>query len=254
MNGPGKVRLPYLEHVPEDEVVGVLCLVIAAEVGSLMLPPVSMPMLEEDAKRPSIDLLDSMETERCWIAVVADRSVAERNSLGITLEVAGAGQDHDALNKAPHTDKPEREDPQEHREDNLDDADGGVAEVETVDAESAEEDAQQTSNDFGLRLRVAVGRVWHRRLLGHVRILALELLRSRGRLVLRGRGRVVLIVLGREIPCATTILTDWQHNCPVCRELHRVDFVRLSPLAAVTLLPSQTWHQSLASASVGAAR
>ena len=31
-----------------------------------MLPPVSMPMLEVDANRPIIDLLDSVETDRMF--------------------------------------------------------------------------------------------------------------------------------------------------------------------------------------------
>lgn len=45
------------------------CLALSSprKSASLMLPPVSIPMLEVDANLPIIDLLDSMETERMFL-------------------------------------------------------------------------------------------------------------------------------------------------------------------------------------------
>jgi hypothetical protein len=53
-----------VQYVPEDHVVGVPDLLSPRKFAALMLPPVSIPMLEVDVNRPMVDSLDSTGTAR----------------------------------------------------------------------------------------------------------------------------------------------------------------------------------------------
>src|SRR5699024_5407248 len=108
------------------------------------------------------DARSAAELSGAWfIGVLVVRggagSVGERAAVGVAFEGRRLGQHHDPLDHSPPRADPAGED----GDDDLEDADGGVAEQEAVHAEAAEEDAQQPHHEAALRLALgcaALGR------------------------------------------------------------------------------------------------
>lgn len=73
--------------------------------------------------------------------------ILERQALCVGFD--GAGEDHDALNETPDFGDNSQCAAGENREQQLNDCLGGVAQIEVVDAEAAEEDAEQTRCHLG---------------------------------------------------------------------------------------------------------
>ena len=109
-------------------------------------------------------------------------SFLERNAAGVhapRLSAGLGGEDEDALDDAPDGRDPGEEAQRDQRDEQLDDAPAGVTEVEVVDAQASQEDAEQAGGELGL-------------LVGHVAGLGVALLVGRGALGvwLLGVGRV----------------------------------------------------------------
>jgi hypothetical protein len=132
------------------------------------------------------------------------RLVAEGHALGIPLEIAGAGQDHDAFNETPQRRESEGESTEKEGRGDLENSDRRVSQVETMDAKASKEDSEQTCDQLGLGLRVPVSGVRHGWLLGHVRVRLLVLTLTRVRLLglprVRWLGGLITLVVLRVVP------------------------------------------------------